>query len=193
MTIVEPTILPQRFSVEEFLAFYDARPDGERWELIDGVGVMMTPPTKAHQRIGSNLAFELNAHFKAHRPDLYAYQEVGLIVPEVDRFRPSADVAVEENAADYESYSDKFFLVVEVLSDSNTDAAVEIKRQRYMQHPDNLYVLVIEQKSVSVSVWARRTAWRLQVLARPGDLLELPEFGINIPVATLYAGTPLAR
>ncbi len=193
MTIVEPTILPQKFTVEEFLAFYDTRPDGERWELIDGVAIMMTPPTKAHQRIGSNLARALNNHFETERPDLYAYQEVGLIVPEVDRFRPTADVAVEENAADYESYSDKFFLVVEVLSDSNTDAAVEIKRQRYMQNPDNLYVLVIEQKAVSVSVWARRSGWRQQELNRLGDRLELPEFGLNILLATLYAGTPLAR
>lgn len=192
MTVMQPTILAQRFTVEEFLAFYAGRPDGERWQLIDGVAMMMPPPTKAHQRIGSNLAFELNTHFKVHRPDLYAYQEVGLIVPDAERFRPEADVAVEESAADYESYSDKFFLVAEVLSDSNTDRDVEIKRRRYMQHPDNFYVLIIDQKSVMVEVWARRDGWQQIILSAMDDVLELPEFGISIPLRTTYAGTPVA-
>ena len=94
-----------------------------------------------------------------HRPDLFAYQEVGLIVPDVARFRPTADVAVEDNDADYESDSDRFLLVTEVLSDSNTEEGIEIKRTRYMQHPANLYVLIIEQKAVMVEVWARRCQW----------------------------------
>lgn len=192
MTVMQPTILAQRFTVEEFLAFYAGRPDGERWQLIDGVAMMMPPPTKAHQRIGSNLAFELNTHFKVHRPDLYAYQEAGLIVPDAERFRPEADVAVEESAADYESYSDKFFLVAEVLSDSNTDRDVEIKRRRYMQHPDNLYALIIDQKSVMVEVWARRLGWQQIILSAIDDVLELPEIGISIPLRTIYAGTPVA-
>ncbi len=193
MTVVEPAILPQRMTVEEFLAFYETRPDDERWELIDGVAMMMTPPTKAHQRIASNLAFALNTHFQIHRPDLYAYQEVGLIVPEVDRFRPTADMAVEDNDADYESYSDTFHLVMEVLSDSNTDAAVAIKRQRYMQHPKNMYVLIVEQKSISVTIWGRRNGWQPFELTLLDDLLDLPELGFSTPVRTLYAGTPLVR
>jgi Uma2 family endonuclease len=192
MTVMQPMILAQRFTVEEFLAFYACRAGGERWQLIDGVPMITPPPTKAHQRIGSNLAFELNTHFKSHRSDLYAYQEVGLIVPDAERFRPEADVAVEESAADYESHSDKFFLVAEVLSDSNPDRDVEIKRRRYMQHPDNLYVLILDQKSVMVEVWARRRGWQQVILSALDDLLELPEFGISIRLRTIYAGTPVA-
>ena len=40
--------------------------------------------------------------------------------------------------ADYESYADKFYFVAEILSDSNTDKDIAVKRQRYLQHPDNL-------------------------------------------------------
>ena len=181
-----------KFSVEEYLAFIATRPDEERWQLIDGVAMMMTAPTKAHQRIGSNLAFALNMHFQVHRPEYYAYQEVGLIVPEVERFRPEADVAVEDNAADYESYSDKFYLVAEVLSESNTDKDVEIKRQRYLQHPGNLYVLIISQKEPWVQVWARRLDWQPLELAHLDDRLELPEFGFATTLRAIYAGTPVA-
>jgi Uma2 family endonuclease len=45
----------QLLSIEAFRAFIAVRPEEERWELIDGAAVMMTPPTKAHQRIASNL------------------------------------------------------------------------------------------------------------------------------------------
>ena len=83
-----------KFSVEEYFALIESRPEEERWQLIDGVAMMMPPPTRVHQLIASNLAFELNTHFRAHRPELCALQEVGLIVPEAELFRPEADVAV---------------------------------------------------------------------------------------------------
>ena len=37
--------------VDEFMAFLETRPDGEHWELIEGVVVMMAPASYAHQRI----------------------------------------------------------------------------------------------------------------------------------------------
>ena len=46
---------PPRLSVELFRRFVDNRPDEEHWELIDGVAMMMAPPTVAHQCIASNL------------------------------------------------------------------------------------------------------------------------------------------
>lgn len=38
-----------QMTVEEFLAYMEARPDGERWELIEGVAVMNASPTQWHQ------------------------------------------------------------------------------------------------------------------------------------------------
>ncbi len=193
MTVIHAEQLSSQFTVEEYLAFIATRPDEERWQLIDGVAMMMPPPTKVHQRIGSNIAFALNTHFQTHRPEYYAYQEVGLIVPGGERFRPEADVAVEDSAAAYESYTDKFHLVVEVLSESNTDKDVEIKRQRYMQHPDSHYVLIISQKVPTVMVWARQLNWQPQKLTRFDATLELPEFAFTATLRTIYAGTPVAK
>ena len=180
-----------KFSVEEYFALIESRPEEERWQLIDGVATMMPPPTRVHQRIASNLAFELNTHFRAHRPELCALQEVGLIVPEAELFRPEADVAVLDAMADYESYADKFYCVAEILSDSNSDIAV--KRQRYLQHPENLYFLLIEQRRVLVEVMGRGGGWRPAVLDRLDATLDLPEFGFSVRVADLYRGTPLLQ
>ena len=153
--------------------------------------MMMPPPTLVHQRIASNLARSLNDCLEANRPEFYAFQEVGLIVPQAELFRPEADVAVLDAMADYESYANKFYLVAEILSDSNTDKDIAVKRQRYLQHPDNLYFLLIEQKRVHMEVLARATGWQPVVLDRLDDVLELAEFGFRATLAHLYRGTPL--
>ena len=38
-------------SIEAFRSWLESRPDGEHWELIAGVPMMMAPPTHDHQRI----------------------------------------------------------------------------------------------------------------------------------------------
>lgn len=181
-----------KFSVEEFFALIESRPEEERWQLIDGVAMMMPPPTLVHQRIASNLAFELNTYLRLHRPDLHAFQEVGLIVPDAELFRPEADVAVLNAMADYESYANKFYFVAEVLSDSNTDKDIAVKRQRYLQHPDNLYFVLIEQKRIRLEMMARANAWQQVVLEGPNAVLDLPALGFRTLVGNVYRGTPLA-
>jgi Uma2 family endonuclease len=182
-----------KFSVEEFFALIESRPEEERWQLIDGVAMMMPPPTLVHQRIASNLAFELNTHFRAHHLGLCALQEIGLIVPEAELFRPEADVAVVDAMADYESYSPKFYFVAEVLSESNTDKDIAVKRQRYLQHPDNLYFVLIEQRQVRAEVLARSSGWQPMVLEGLDASIEVPEWGFRTLVGDLYRGTPLQR
>lgn len=181
-----------KFSVEEYFALIESRPEEERWQLIDGVAMMMPPPTLVHQRIAANLALELNTHFRAHHPQLFAFQEVGLIVPEAELFRPEADVAVLDAMADYESYANKFYFVAEILSDSNTDKDIAVKRQRYLQHPDNLYFVLIEQKRVRVEIFARMAGWGPTLLECVDAALDIPEWGFRVPLAALYRGTPLA-
>jgi len=40
-----PLHSPQRLSVGQFREFIEGRPDKERWELIDGVAMVMATPT----------------------------------------------------------------------------------------------------------------------------------------------------
>lgn len=185
---------PGRLSVEEFLAFIAVRPSEERWELIDGVAYMMNPPTLKHQAVARNLAFELNTHFRSGQMAFSAFHEIGLIVPEVERFRPEADVAVLDDAMDLEtSYADRFYLVAEIRSESNTEDEIELKRIRYLRQPNNLHCLVISQTEAKVEVWSRRTDWQRTELNRLEQSIELPEWGLSIPLAAVYRGTALAR
>lgn len=190
--------LPRRgdgkLSVGEFFAFIESRPEEEHWQLIDGEPMCLPRPTLAHQRIASNLMLALNEHFRSCRPAICACFGVGLIVPDAELFRARADVAVLDAtldaAAAYESYADKFYCVAEILSDSNTDKDIAVKRQRYLQHPDNLYFLLIEQKRVHLELLSKADNWQPTVLDRLEDMLELPAFGFCASLASLYRGTP---
>jgi len=185
-----PVRQDSKFTVEEYLAFIESRPEEERWQLIDGEAMRMPRPTLAHQRIASNVTHALNEHFTARRLDVFALIRVGLIVPDAELFRPHADVAVLDSSVDLDTpYAGRFYLVAEILSDSNTDKDIAAKRIRYLQHPDNLYFLLIEQKQVRVEVCARAAGWKPVLLVGLDAVVELPEWGFHATLADLYRGT----
>ncbi len=177
--------------VEEFMALLETRPHGERWELIEGVAVMMAPPSFAHQRIAHNLCNLLNNAFAARRLDLFAYIDVGVRSPGVRNFQPEPDVVVAPGVAGYDLYSERFQLVAEILSPSNTRREIDLKLRRYREAPDNLYAVVIEPREFRVEIYGKSRNWELAVLKQADDPIEMPEFGLRCRVGDLYRGTPL--
>ena len=177
--------------VDEFMAFLETRPDEEHWELIEGVAVMMAPPTFAHQRIVYNLCNLLNTAFAARRLGLFAYFDVGVRSPGVRNFQPEPDVVVVPGVAGYDRYSERFQLVAEVLSLSNTRQEIELKMRRYREARDNLYAVVIEPRDFMVEIHAKSRNWQPAILKRPDDVIEMPEFALRCNVVDLYRGTPL--
>jgi Uma2 family endonuclease len=75
--------------VDEFMAFLETRPDNERWDLIEGVAVMMAPPSYAHQRITRNFCELLYSAFSEQRLDLFAYFSAGVRNPGLRNSNPS--------------------------------------------------------------------------------------------------------
>ena len=192
MTVSVPTQPSSgTMDVDEFMAFLEARPHHERWELVEGVAVMMAPPSFAHQRIASNLCTVLNNAFAAQRLDLFAYQRAGVRNPGLRNFQPEPDVVVVPGVAGYDYYSERFRLAGEVLSPSNTRRHIDLKLRRYREAPENLYAIVIEPQEFRVEIHAKRGDWQLTVLTQPDDAIEMPEFGLRCRVADLYRGTPL--
>jgi Uma2 family endonuclease len=191
MTVNAPVPLSGTMDVDEFMAFMGTRPKGEHWDLIEGVAVMMSPASYAHQRVASNFRDLLNAAFAARHLDLYAYTEVGVRSPGVRNFQPEPDVTVVPGVADFDYYSERFQLVAEVLSPSNSRTEVDLKLRRYCEAPDNLYAVVIDPRRFWVEIYARTCKWEPAVLKRPDDVIEMPDFGLRCFVENLYLGTPL--
>ena len=177
--------------IGEFLSFLKSRPKEERWHLIEGVAVMMNPPTLAHQVIARNLCYRLHEALARKDPDLVVVQESGLRVPGVTQFLPRPDVIVIPGIAGYQVYAERFLLVAEVLSPSNTKSLIAQKLRRYKEHPDNLYCLVIDSRRTWMQVHSRSRAWEPVTLHEPADILELPEFALRCTIGDLYRQTPL--
>jgi Uma2 family endonuclease len=182
-----------RLSVQVFRGFLEGRPEEERWELIDGLPVMMAPPTRAHQRIASNLERLLNDALEAQGSAWVAYQAIGVnLGPHIEYYDPEPDVVVVDSEDDNERYSDNFYLAAEVVSPSDR-TYVESKREVYKLHENCRYILTIQQDRIEVRV-DRRTeiGWDEQFLKEPGDSLILPDFGLHCRLVEFYRGTSLA-
>jgi Uma2 family endonuclease len=181
--------------VDQFMEFLETRPEGEHWELIEGVAVMMAPASYAHQRIASNLCNLLNSAFNAQRLDLYAYTDVGIRNTGVRNFQPEPDAVVVPGVSGYDLCSEHYQLVAEVSSPSNTRREIDLKLRRYREAPDNLYAVVIEPREFLVEIHAKSPIgsrnWEPMILARADDPIEMPEFGLACRVGDLYRGTPL--
>jgi Uma2 family endonuclease len=192
MNVTVPAqLLSGTMDVDEYMAFLETRPHGEHWDLIEGVAVMMAPPSVAHQRIARNLCELLNSAFTAQRLDLFAYIGIGVRTSGLRNFQPEPDVTVLPGVAGYNLYSENFRLVAEVFSPSNTRSEIDLKLRRYREAPENLYSVVIEPREFLVEIYAKGEDWRPVKLTTADVSIEMPEFGLSCRVADLYRGTPL--
>lgn len=178
-------------SVASFRAWLTSRPDEERWELIEGVPMMMAPPNRRHQRIASNLESLLNAALKRHDPKFAAYQAIGVNIVSSIPYDPEPDVTVvREDENSDPRYVDRFYLAAEILSDSDK-GIIDGKCDIYRTHPSCTCILLVRQDRAEIIV-DRRTAdgWSSRVLSADGEL-KLPEFGLACSVRDIYRDTPL--
>lgn len=192
---------PSFWTVEAFRAFYETRPDEERWELIDGVAIMMTPPAIVHQRLAINLERLVNDALEAHDPTRFAYHRVGVdLLPEVQAYHPEPDIVVIDASIEPgQRYAERFYLAAEIISASDrkrlpqrSRTRIEAKREVYRRQPDCSCIVLLSQTEILVEFDLRDAGgWRTFTLRRPDDPFVLAGFGLNCTVRDLYKGTPL--
>lgn len=187
---------PPRMSLELFRAFVERRPDEEHWELIDGVAMMMAPPTVAHQKIASNLQRLLENALEHHAPSMTALPSIGLnLGPAVEDYDPEPDVVVIDSDITEkvgERYVGRFYLVADIVSSSDRPI-IENKRAVYKLHDACKCILTVQQERFEVRIDLRRgVGWTESILNSPDDLIALADFGLRCKVSDLYRGTSLA-
>ena len=164
---------PARMSGPEFRAFQTTRPDHERWELVDGAPVMMTPPLIDHNRIASNLERLLSDALDRHDRSREAVQRPGIelgLGAEVlaglgldAGCKPEPDVAViDHDPRPGRRFIDRAYLLAEVVSATDAgpalatgEAWIAVKTRLYRAHPSCEAVVVIEQDRVAVRIATR--------------------------------------
>jgi Uma2 family endonuclease len=183
-----------QLSLKVFHAFRDSRPEEEKWELIDGVPMMMPPPTLVHQRIASNLEALLNERLQRVEPAWRADREIGLLVPGDEKYNPEPDVTIIDAEIRLgQLYADRFYLVAEVLSESDQPEVIAAKLAYYKSHAPNRAVLLVRQVRPGITVHTRLDAsrWSERELTAANDVIELPEIGRIGTLGQLYRHTPV--
>lgn len=199
MGIAVPETISGEMSSAEFRSFQERRPDHERWELLAGVPMMMTPPTLVHNRIASNLERLLNSALEQMSKPWVAVQRPGL---EFDsgNYRPEPDVAVID--ADFDEgqrFVHRAYLLAEIVSISDEigvpklrEPWIDVKRRIYRAHALCEAVLIIQQDRIEAEVDLRiGNDWQSSTLSGGEAELHLPAFGVLCPLGDLYDGTPL--
>jgi Uma2 family endonuclease len=179
--------------MEQFHAFRDERPKEEKWELIDGVPMMMPPPTITHVRIARNLETLLNARLAAVKPEWQADREVGVLLKGDEKYNPEPDVTVIDTSHVLgQVYAQRFYFVAEVLSESDKKAVLEAKLRYYQDHEHNRCVLFVRQDSICADQYDRKGAsWHPRQLGHAQEPLIFPEIGTVGRLGDLYKSTPL--
>lgn len=169
--------------------------DGNRYEVINGVLYMTTAPSNFHQWIIRKIVFTLYEQIDKQSVGVTLWSPIGLFMPGCDPVQP--DILVIRTS-DLEIMHDKHIfgipaLLIEVLSPSNPETDLKIKRAAYAQAGVPEY-------------WIVRPASRdALVCSKPdpmlGDYLETqhiapdaalvsPTLPVRTPVADFFAGAP---
>ena len=181
---------PQRKAMtsEEFLA-WEAKQE-LKWEF-DGVQpVAMTGGSFAHSRIQGKLITALNNRLLGKPcqpcgPDMRVPTNGG-------RYRyPDALVTCAPMRPDAQDAPEPVVLF-EVLSPSTEHEDRKVKLREYCSIPSVQRYVMLEQDETAATVVARtETGWSLDLLDAGGTLV-MPEIGVEIPLAELYADVQFA-
>lgn len=177
---------------EEFLDFAQRQPDGERWELIDGVPTLSPSPTDFHQVILLNLATALmNAKMERDAPWPPLLGITTRVPARPDR-APMPDLMVKADPATGAAHSDEALVVFEILSRSNTRKDRAWRWDTYRQVAGAEHYVTVDQKRIAAIRYDRARDWEPDLVDDLSRDLALPALDLAIPLATVYRYTPLS-
>ena len=175
-----PTIDTGPMTVAEFYAFTDTRPDGEKWELIEGEPVLNAAPSPLHQLIVKNLIIALGNRERDMRAPWEVLPGLGVRVSETNRPEPDVLVLPRTGPSLDLLSRDRGDVIVafEILSPSTKSRDLRWKRSAYTGLSSLMDYVVIAQDAVDVVVFARARGFSEHRLRRLDDRLDLPALGL---------------
>ena len=182
-------------TIADYEAFIAERPGEERWELVDGVIVMMTNPTENHGQIAMNLAAPLKATLDAAGCRTY----VGGMRVQASEDRAGGDCAIPDIVVRCGPSRNRTFitdpiLVVEVLSRSTMDHDRGPKLAFYKRLTTLHHIVLIYQDQMRVEHYRREEqGWFLRSLTRTVDRLWFDQLDFGIDLDALYFDVPVLR
>lgn len=171
-------------TVAEYRVWVEDTPDDERWELLDGEPVLMSPPSERHQRIVMNIAMRLDD--LAERRGCSALPGLGVLSAAMDDFAPVPDIVVTCGTPSRDGYTNDPVLVAEVLSPSTMKNDLGRKTAFYRTVPSLRTFLIVHQEEARVEIWRREDGWSMSGVGA-GAVIDLPELEGALAVSDIYA------
>jgi Uma2 family endonuclease len=179
--------LRKPMTLRQFLAWE------ERQELrheFDGLQpVAMTGGTVGHDRITYNLRKALETRLagtpcQPHGPNVKIIADGRVRYPDV--VVACAPVSVTATVIDNP------VVVFEVLSEGSADTDVIDKNREYRSTASIQRYVIVQQTHAAAIVFVRNgDAWPSEIVAGEAARLSMPEIGVDLPLAELYAGIAL--
>ena len=130
-------------------ADYDSWPEGERWEIIEGIPYAMTAPSRLHQKIVLKLGNQIDQYLEGKTCEIYpAPFNVRLPVEnEADELiettvEPDLSIICDPDKLDDKGCRGAPDWIIEVLSPSTTLRDMNTKRDLYQQQGVKEYWIV---------------------------------------------------
>lgn len=189
MTAIPKLPFEQQMTITEFLAFCAERPDGERWELIEGVAIMNASPVQFHQVVAVNISAFLLAEKSRLQATWTPLLGVGTQVPISPNSLPQPDVYVQAGPLLDSPTTDDALVVFEVLSRSNTKADQEWRRRVYSSIANCQHYVTVSLKKIEIVRYDRASGWTATALRDSTVSLDLPALDVAMPLADIYRYT----
>ena len=178
----------RKITADEFLSI-DFGTD-RRFELDNGVIVMMAGGTAAHAQVQTNLLAYLRTQLRGSGCRPYGSNMAVRISEEVVRY-PDVSVYCNDPARRENSEAKAFTdprVIFEVLSPSTTmfDQGQKLEEYRTLESIDTVVFVDPENERTRIFQRAGPTSWRDDMFAQPHDV-ELPALGLTVPHAEIFA------
>jgi len=196
ITLDTPELVLRSPSADWHRARWEQLPaDGNRYEVIDGVLYMTTAPSFFHQWIIRQICLMLIDQIDRQGAGLTLWSPIGLFMPGCDPVQP--DIVMIPTAELHIIHDRRIFgvpgLLVEVLSPTNPETDLKIKREAYaraavpeywMVRPATRDVVVCSQPDPLMGDYLQ-----VQHVAPDGELAA-PTLSLRAPVAGFFSGSP---
>jgi Uma2 family endonuclease len=183
-----PKIETGPMTVDEFYSFTDRRPDGEKWELIDGELILNAAPSDFHQLILKNLIVALGIEERRSASSWRAIPGIGALVSSTSRPEPDVMILPRGLTRADRARRDTADAVVlfEIMSPSTASRDLKWKRDAYTQMTALTHYVVVAQDDVDVVVFARDDGFAERRFNSPNDVIVFPALGISLPLSEIY-------
>jgi Uma2 family endonuclease len=169
--------------------------DGNRYEVIDGVLYMTTAPSSYHQYITKQIARVLLSQIDDAGVGETLWAPIGVIMPGCEPVQPDLVVV---RAADRNIFQDRRIrgvpaLIIEILSPSNSDQDLDVKRKAYaaaglaeywIVRPEERDLLLCSQPTQSLAAYLQTDH-----IPPDGELVS-PTLPIKARIASFFTGAP---